>query len=235
MDVSPLSFLAAFLMGFASSLHCSAMCGGIASTLTLLLSPEPTLRSRLTVLGQTQAGRVLAYVAAGALVGFFGSSVYGLLDRESAYAVLRFGAALTLMWIGLSIAGVLPPLSIMDRMARPLADRLAALRLRHASAGGVAAIGAGAAWGFMPCAMVYGALLTAALTGSALGGAIFMLGFGLGTVPAVTAAGIGVTSLTRLARGTHARLAVGLTIAALGPLTILAPLGDIVALCLGRN
>jgi sulfite exporter TauE/SafE len=234
MDVSPLSFLAALLMGFASSLHCAGMCGGIASTLTLLLAPDGTVRARSGVLLQTQAGRVLSYVLAGTIVGAFGSAVYGILDREAAYTLLRIGAALTLMWIGLSIAGVLPPLSVMDRFARPLTNRIARLRASNAAMGPLTSVLAGAAWGFMPCAMVYGALLTAALTGSAAGGATFMLAFGLGTVPAVLAAGFGITSLTRLARGARTRIAVGLAIAALGPLTIVAPLGDIVAMCLGR-
>ncbi|MFN8829417.1 MAG: sulfite exporter TauE/SafE family protein [Labrys sp. (in: a-proteobacteria)] len=234
MDVSPLSFLAALLMGFASSLHCAGMCGGIASTLTLLIAPDGTLRARSTVLVETQAGRILSYVLAGTLVGTFGSAVYGILDREAAYTLLRTGAALTLMWIGLSIAGVLPPLSVMDRFTRPLTNRIARLRASNKAVGPLSSLAAGAAWGFMPCAMVYGALLTAALTGSAAGGATFMLGFGLGTVPAVLAAGLGITSLTKLARGARTRIAVGLTITALGPITMVAPLGDIVAMCLGR-
>lgn len=223
MDVSDLSFLGGLLMGLAAGLHCAGMCGGIASTLTFLLAPQGGPGSRARVLMTAQAGRVAAYVAAGAVVGTFGSAIYGAFDHTTAYRILQWGAAVTLAWIGLSVAGFIPAFTMLDRLMAPLSRRISALAARTSgSPAGVAApLVAGLLWGLLPCAAVYGALFTAMLTGSGAGGATLMFGFGLGTLPAVTAAAFGVTSLTRLARGPATRVAVGLSIAAVGVLGLL--------------
>jgi sulfite exporter TauE/SafE len=43
----------------------------------------------------------------------------------------------------------------------------------------------GLLWGWLPCGLVYSALAAASATGSAQSGALFMLGFGSGTLPAL--------------------------------------------------
>jgi sulfite exporter TauE/SafE len=68
--------------------------------------------------------------------------------------------------------------------------------------------------------MVYAALFTATLTGSASGGATLMTGFGLGTLPAVTLTALGVTTLARVEAKALARSAIGLAIAVLGFSTV---------------
>ncbi len=47
------------------------------------------------------------------------------------------------------------------------------------------ALRAGAIWGWLPCGLVYSMLVTASVSGSATNGALWMLAFGLGTVPAL--------------------------------------------------
>jgi sulfite exporter TauE/SafE len=59
------------------------------------------------------------------------------------------------------------------------------------------ALGLGALWGWLPCGMVYGVLLTALATGDALEGALVMLAFGAGTLPNV----LGIALLARRVRG----------------------------------
>lgn len=221
MNVTDLSLLGGLLMGLAASLHCAGMCGGIASTLTFLLAPQGQPRARARVLMTAQAGRIAAYVAAGALVGTFGSVIYGAFDQAAAYRILQWGAAVTLAWIGLSVAGFIPAFTVLDRLMAPLSHRISALAADSSAAGFAAPIVAGLLWGLLPCAAVYGALFTAMLTGSGGGGAMLMLGFGLGTLPAVTAAAFGITSLTRLARGPTTRVVVGLSVAAVGVLGLL--------------
>jgi hypothetical protein len=217
--VSEFSFLGGLLMGLASSLHCAGMCGSIASSMLFLIDPKGSPRSRAATLMTAQMGRITAYVTAGAVLGAFGSGLYGLFDQQVAYRVLQWAAGVTLVWIGLSVAGLLPPLAVLDRLMAPVARRLVMV-----PAGGGAGFAApatlGLVWGFLPCAMVYGALFTAMLTASAGGGAILMLGFGLGTLPAVTATALGLTGLTAWARGPSTKLAVGLAIAGLGVLGI---------------
>ena len=86
-------------------------------------------------------------------------------------------------------------------------------------------------WGFLPCGMVYGALFYAMLSGGALSGAGVMAGFGLGTLPSVTAVALGVTGLRRLGHVQRARVAVGLAIMALAALSVALPAASLSALC----
>ena len=74
----------------------------------------------------------------------------------------------------------------------------------------------GAVWGFLPCAMVYAALFYAMLSGSWLGGAVVMSGFGLGTLPVLIGAGLGLPLLRRRATSVWLRNAVGLAIIMVG-------------------
>ena len=100
--------LAGFLLGLASTLHCAAMCGGIAASLMLVPG------QRLWLL---QLARVASYVVQGALVGAFGTLIYRHLNMPMSYLMLRAVAALALFWIGLSVAGWLPGIAVMDRAA----------------------------------------------------------------------------------------------------------------------
>jgi sulfite exporter TauE/SafE len=53
---------------------------------------------------------------------------------------------------------------------------------------------AGAANGLLPCGLVYAALLTAAALGTASSAVVMMIGFGLGTVPALVAVSMAAAS-----------------------------------------
>jgi sulfite exporter TauE/SafE len=53
----------------------------------------------------------------------------------------------------------------------------------------------GAATPFLPCGLLYGAFLMAAAAGGLLGGALVMLAFGAGAVPALTVAQTGLARL----------------------------------------
>ena len=55
----------------------------------------------------------------------------------------------------------------------------------------------GMVWGWLPCGMVYSALLFSLTTGSALNGMLTMFVFGLGTLPAMISAGYFVDYLNQ--------------------------------------
>ena len=219
MAPDSLTFLGGLLLGLASSLHCAGMCGAIASSLMFAFSPSDGTAERARALMAAHAGRVLMYVAGGAALGAVGSTVYGAFDHSGAYQFMRWAAAVALGWIGLSVAGLAPSLALFDRLAAPIA---ANLRLAPANrlAGDAGAFASGLMWGFLPCGMVYGALFYAMLSGSALRGGAVMAGFGLGTLPSVTAAALGVSSFRRLARTPNARVVVGLGIMALAAASV---------------
>lgn len=223
-----ISFLGGLLAGLASSLHCVGMCGGIAASLMLTLAPDEKSQSRAATLMTAQAGRVTAYVAVGALLGLAGAGVYTLFDLDLAHLVFRWIAAAVLIWIGLSLTGLLPPLSFLYRFLAPLTRRV----LRPASGGRFAGtFAAGLVWGLLPCAMVYAVLLYAMLSGTTSGGAMVMLGFGLGTLPAVTASAFGFGLLERAGRRASLRIAAGIAIAVLGAITLVFSPEQIAAFC----
>jgi sulfite exporter TauE/SafE len=209
-----------FAVGLASSLHCAGMCGGIGASIAFL-APDGGAAARLRVLAEAQAGRVAAYVAAGMVVGAFGSAVYGAFDLAAAHAMLRWAAAATLGWVGLTVAGLAPSLAPAG-LSRAVGRGWTPVQRALASRGVPLPLLSGLLWGLMPCAMVYAALFLAMVAGSASAGAATMLGFGLGTVPAVTLAALGATQLPRLARDPAARRAAGLAIAALGGASLVA-------------
>lgn len=229
MEISQLSMMGGFLLGLASSLHCAGMCGGLSASFLLMLD-APTPVARLRALTLMHAGRFLAYVTGGALFGGLGASLVGILPTAVAFKLLQWAGAVSLMWIGLSTAGLMPSIALADRILAPISGTIGRLAPRGGSTL-LAPIGMGIAWGCMPCAMVYGALLTATLTGSAIGGGSVMLGFAFGTVPAVAATSLGLRSLASLDAAKGIRAAIGLAIAAVGMASVYVPPATLAALC----
>jgi len=228
-----LTFLGGLLLGLASSLHCAAMCGAIASSLMFGFSGGDAAGKRLEALFAAHAGRVLMYVAAGAALGAFGATIYGAFDHAHAYLFMRWAAAVALGWIGLSVAGLAPSLALADRVAAPIGSALRWGGGGSVASGRAGAFASGVLWGLLPCGMVYGALFYAMLSGGALQGATAMAGFGLGTLPSVTSVALGVAGFRRLARRESARLAVGLGILALAAASLAVPAMSFTAFCFG--
>lgn len=218
-----------FGLGLASTLHCAGMCGGMASGLLHFGGPKNTAES-MRIAALTHTGRILSYVFAGALVGAIGAPAIAWLDREMAFRLVQWAGAVALMWIGLSTAGLLPPLSVLDRMLAPVANILARAATPRRGRLPTPLIG-GVAWGMMPCAMVYGALFTAMLSGSVLGGGAVMMAFGLGTLPGLLAATAGFGALAAAGSRQGLRRAAGLAIGTLGFLTVWVPHGQNDSIC----
>ena len=138
---------------------------------------------------------------AGALVGAVGSTIYGAFDYSGAFFAMRWAAAVALGWIGLSVAGFAPSLSLVDRVAAPIVGRLQFAGT--GATGGAGAFASGLLWGLLPCGMVYGALFYAMLSGDGWRGAAVMAGFGLGTLPSVTAVALGLSRFRRVCARTE--------------------------------
>ncbi|MDH5580221.1 MAG: sulfite exporter TauE/SafE family protein, partial [Betaproteobacteria bacterium] len=104
------------------------------------------------------------------------------------------------------------------RSLQPLTGRalLLPVQLRFAALG--------ALWGFLPCGLVYSALAVAATSGSAAGGALIMLAFGLGTLPAMVAATLLGTALLRRLSGAKTRTVAGLLMLLFAAWTAAGPL-----------
>jgi uncharacterized protein len=182
-----LTFLTALLAGLFGSTHCLAMCGGIATALGTAADRRAPGQALLY-----HGGRILSYATAGAISGALAAAAGFALALTSWSALLRLGTALMVIVIGLDISlGAGTPtywLRAPERWGGRLWRRLApARRVPLPSAPHARAFVLGLLWGWLPCGLVYSVLLAAALAGGAAAGALTMLGFGLGTLPAMSA------------------------------------------------
>jgi sulfite exporter TauE/SafE len=89
------------------------------------------------------------------------------------------------------------------------------------------AAGLGLIWGWLPCGLVYGALLLAATTADPVGGGLVMIAFGLGTMPAMILSGLSAARVSAFTG--RNRVAAGLLIVVLGAATIAMPLAGMLA------
>jgi len=183
--------IALFSLGlFGSVVHCGAMCGPlvlgqVADRLARVPCSRMTERDRLVAGGLVpyHLGRIGTYAALGAIAGFMGFGLAAVLHPLR--SILLASAAVALLWVafGRRLPGAPTPRWIAPVLAR-------------ARPGGVAF---GALLGFLPCGLVYTALLAASATASPVWGAASMAAFGLGTVPILVF--IGVAGQARVLRG----------------------------------
>ena len=175
--------LSAFLMGLGGMAHCAAMCGMACS---VALPKGVPLMALL--------GRSLGYAALGAMAAA-SAGVIAQLGREVAFLqpfwIMLLAAAVVLgLW--LAFTGRMP--AMLDHWGlgvyRRTRARWQAWAAAHAGAWWQPAwpLLAGALWAFLPCALLYGALMLAALAPDAAGGAAVMLVFSVPSAFGVWAA-----------------------------------------------
>ncbi len=209
--MSPLA-TAAFAAGLLGGVHCVGMCGGIVGTLALE-ARGPALGRQLAY----NAGRIGAYAAAGTLAGFVGSLAYAGGAWITAQAAMFFVANVVMVLLGLYVAGWGRAVLRVEAAGFPLWRRIEPFARRMLPIDSTAkALGAGLAWGWIPCGLVYSMLVLAAASGSAAEGALVMAAFGLGTLPNLLAAGVAAQRLVALRRAPWIRRTAGVLIVALG-------------------
>lgn len=169
--------------------HCAGMCGPF-----VLTQIAQRLDSQSSEFGHWQRlkgaallpyhlGRATAY----ALLGAGSGSLGGLIAEWSG---LRWVAVAFLVLGGLLFGAQAIGLPALRGLRAPvMLGRLAAWLAAKPST--VRHYALGIALGFLPCGLLYGALTAAAATGSAAAGALAMIAFTAGTVPALVAVGWG--------------------------------------------
>ncbi|MFN3834620.1 MAG: sulfite exporter TauE/SafE family protein [Glycocaulis sp.] len=192
-----LDMLAGLLAGMAASVHCLAMCGGIAAAIAIQGGQEGALRRRLWILTQAQLARVCVYAALGAAAGAMGWGFHESQPPDLARIAARWLSAAVLMAAAFSVLDIPVFGGAGGRLAGRITSPLTR-RLHHLHRLGPP--GLGLAWGLIPCAMVYLATFYAGLTGSPVQGALVMTGFGLGTIPALTVLAAGAASVKSVMR-----------------------------------
>lgn len=171
--IDPTAMVTALVMGISSSVHCLGMCGGLALAIS---SPQKQWLPLVY-----HAGRLAIYSLLGAVGALllWGVSQWFAVGLRFFSGVLLIAAGLYIgrWWFGLvyiekklaftwQIANkytqaILPPKKISDAFLL------------------------GLLWGMMPCGLIYSSVLWASAYGGALDGALLMLLFGIGTLPAL--------------------------------------------------
>lgn len=179
------SFIALFLVGLLGGTHCIGMCGGIVGALSLGSGRRPALHLAYN------AGRIISYAFAGGIAGAIGEAGVALSGTFPLRIVLFALANLMLIALGFYLMGATRTLAFTERFGQILWRRVQPLTRRFLPARTMfQAFPLGLLWGWLPCGLVYSALVTALTSGSAWRGATLMLAFGAGTLPTLLLAGL---------------------------------------------
>jgi len=184
------------VLGFVSSLHCVQMCGPVVLTYSVAANTASGRRSFLGLHLAYNAGRTLTYMILGGVAGLAGGAM-GWVGRLAGFedtASIVAGSAMVLTAIGLLGFGLginrWKGFALPARLLRPVGKLIAAPSIP-------AKFGLGTLMGFLPCGLVYAALMRAIGAATPMGGAITMFAFGAGTSAALIAVGLGSSAATR--------------------------------------
>ena len=170
-----------FILGLLGSFHCIGMCGPIAF---LLPVDRSNSIKKFTQVLSYHIGRLITYGLIGLFFGMIGKSLYifGLQQRLSIIiGIIMIIAVL----IPTQLTNKLKPFQPIYRIISKVKSALGnALKKKTSDT----FLTIGFLNGFLPCGLVYMAVFASLATGQALMGSLYMVLFGLGTIPLMTAA-----------------------------------------------
>ncbi len=202
-----------FLAGLLGSGHCFGMCGGIAAGLGAMA------RGRMMVPAlQFNLARLGSY----ALLGLVSATVLGgISDLAPIGRWLRLLTAVMIAMIGLRFLFNFRGLEIIERGGAGLWKKVMPVALRAGQRQDwIGRVALGACWGLLPCGLVYTVLLTAASTGNPAGGAMAMLAFGAGTLPAMLGLTVAAPALATFLEDRTVRRVIGFALLVLALWTV---------------
>ncbi|MEN8175347.1 MAG: sulfite exporter TauE/SafE family protein [Pseudomonadota bacterium] len=209
----PLAF--ALLLGLFSTIHCVGMCGSIMCALSFS-GPQKPFASTGLVLAYN-LGRISVYALLGLAAGFSGKLAGESIDPAVWRQTAALIAAVTLVLVGLYLGGWVSQVRRVDRLGASLWRRMEPLGRRFLPVRNLrGALAVGLVWGFLPCGLVYFALVLALSLGNPLYSGLFMLAFGFGTLPALLASGLVAGFLYRATRHSGVRQLAGALIILMG-------------------
>lgn len=214
-------FLMALGMGFFGSPHCLGMCGGVVTAFGLSMQ-SLTARQKTFLMTTYHFGRLTSYALLGLLAGFIGTTVLEPLLANNNLPRVLLGAVLIL--VGFSMLG-LPFLTQLEKLGGQVWQKMSPIRQKVFPLNTFPkAFGAGILWGFLPCGLVYGALMMAVVGRDSLTGAVLMFAFGLGTLPMLVATQGTILSLQSYIKRFRLRQANGVAMALSGLAVIFLPM-----------
>lgn len=188
----------ALLLGIAGSIHCAGMCGPLI--LAMPFHRKEGSHNGLKHLMVYHTGRILVYVLLGILTGTIGKGV--------AIAGIQKGLSLAAGFFLIVMAFTIWRFEFLVASIPGFARYTGAVQRMIGKAMGKqgyrTTLSLGALNGMLPCGLVYGALAGAISTMEPVGGGVFMLLFGAGTIPMLLA-----VSLLGNKTGNHLRKKTG--------------------------
>ncbi|MCF4101402.1 sulfite exporter TauE/SafE family protein [Gillisia sp. M10.2A] len=171
----------ALIFGLLGSFHCVGMCGPIAF---LLPVDRKYPVKRMMQVGSYHLGRLFTYSFIGLLFGFVGKGLN----------LFGFQQQLSILIGVLMILVIIFPASFFRKynLSKPIYAAVAKIKsalggaLRKKTADAFFTIGF--LNGLLPCGLVYMAVFGALATGGAWQGSLYMMAFGIGTIPLMTSA-----------------------------------------------
>lgn len=174
---------AAFILGFAGSFHCVAMCGA----LTLALN-QKSLNTASFLAGKVvyNLGRTFTYSVLGLLLGasklVFGAMLFDIHGAQEWLSISIGAGMLVSVFLPKSLQGKISATPVIARFLGKLRKQMGDLLSSRTMN---AQFLLGMVNGLLPCGFVYMALAVAALSGTLQEATLSMTLFGLGTIPAM--------------------------------------------------
>jgi len=163
----------AFMIGFVGSLHCVGMCGPIALALPL---GQKKAFQKIVGIGLYNFGRIITYSLLGAIFGLIGKgfSIVGLQQNLS----IAIGVV---MLLSVFLKGTFEAnFGVLNRLVNFIKIRLSRF-FKTPTLLNLSYIGLFN--GLLPCGLVYVAIFGSLLSDSITHAILYMIAFGLGTVP----------------------------------------------------
>ncbi len=207
----------AFLLGLMGSLHCVGMCGPIAFMLPVDRSSNI---KQFGQIGIYHLGRLLAYSIIGLVFGALGKSLQ-LFGMQQKLSIIVGVLMIVLVLVPLKKTQRYRVLKPFYTLFYKLKSTLGAAFKKKTPD---AFLTIGFLNGFLPCGLVYMAVFGALAMESLSYGALYMLLFGLGTIPLLSSA-IYFSGLLKSATRYRIRKLVPLLVILIGALFILRGMG----------
>ncbi len=167
--------LSALVLGFLGSLHCIGMCGPLVMSM-----PFQKVRDGKVVLATVNyhLGKALTYSLFGLIAGSIGQG-FAFFKWQQTLSVVAGVTLLMITFLPILKNKIRLPVAVQHGFNKLFAIASAQTDLKYFFAFGFLN-------GFLPCGLVYTALAGAVVTATPQHGMLFMLFFGLGTIPSLT-------------------------------------------------
>ena len=217
--LDPAVLTTAFLAGLLGSGHCFGMCGGIAAGLGAMARGRAVIPAL-----QFNLARLLSY----AVLGLIAASVLGGVSGLMPWARwLRLLTALMILMIGLKFLFDFRGIEFIERGGAGLWKKILPFALKAGNRQDwIGRLLLGFCWGFIPCGLVYTVLMTAASTANPVSGAVTMLAFGVGTLPAMLGLTAAAPALASFLEDRTVRRVIGFALVVLAVWTVLMMWGS---------